>query len=123
MYRLYNVKPNITEKDLLTNFESISEELKQYSTTDPYLKEYDNEMKGLKEKEPFLLCLHLSSIQFPLVKYPSALPEHLCRHFLKVNILPIVYFLYSFQSLHICPKSYSRSLHIYPLFLYLIQML
>ena len=55
MYRLYNVKPNITEKDLLTNFKSISEELKQYSTTDPYLKEYDNEMKGLKEKEPFFI--------------------------------------------------------------------
>ena len=55
MYKLYIVKPNITEKDLLTNFESISEELKQYSTTDPYLKEYDNEMKGLKEKEPFFI--------------------------------------------------------------------
>ncbi|MBU1598665.1 hypothetical protein KKG61_00940 [bacterium] len=49
------MKPNITEKDLLTNFDSISEELKQYSIADPYLKEYDNEMDGLKEKEPFFI--------------------------------------------------------------------
>lgn len=49
------MKPYITEKDLLTNFESISEELKQYSTTDPYLKEYNNEMGSLKEKEPFFV--------------------------------------------------------------------
>ena len=49
------MKPNINEKDLLTNFESISEELKQYSTTDPYLKEYDNEMAGLKEKGSFFI--------------------------------------------------------------------
>ncbi len=45
----------ITEKDLLTDFESISEELKQYSSTDTYLKEYDKEMEGLKEKEPFFV--------------------------------------------------------------------
>ena len=44
------MKPNITEKDLLTNFESTSEELKQYSSADPYLKEYDKEMEGLKRK-------------------------------------------------------------------------
>lgn len=49
------MKSNTTEKDLLTNFESISEELKQYSSTDPYLKEYDKEMEGLKEKEPFFV--------------------------------------------------------------------
>ena len=49
------MKPNITEKDLLTNFESTSEELKQYSSADPYLKEYDKEMEGLKEKEPFFV--------------------------------------------------------------------
>ena len=49
------MEPKITEKDLLTNFESISEELKQYSSTDTYLKEYDKEMKGLKEKEPFFI--------------------------------------------------------------------
>ena len=49
------MKPNITEKDLLTNFESISEELKQNSSTDAYLKEYDKEMEGLKEKEPFFV--------------------------------------------------------------------
>ena len=49
------MKPNITEKDLLINFENVSEELKQYSATDPYLKEYDKEMEGLKEKEPFFI--------------------------------------------------------------------
>jgi len=49
------MKPNTTEKDLLTNFGSISEELKQYSSADPYLKEYDKEMEGLKEKEPFFI--------------------------------------------------------------------
>ncbi len=49
------MKLNITEKDLLTNLESISEELKQSSATDPYLKEYDKEMEGLKEKEPFFV--------------------------------------------------------------------
>jgi len=49
------MKPDVTEKDLLTNFESISEELKQYSTTDPYLKEYENEMEGLEVKKPFFV--------------------------------------------------------------------
>jgi len=49
------MEPKITEKDLLTNFESISEELKQYSATDPYLKEYDKEIEGLKEKRPFFV--------------------------------------------------------------------
>lgn len=49
------MKPNITEKDLLTDFESISEELKQYSSTDAYLKEYDKEMDGLKEKKQFFI--------------------------------------------------------------------
>jgi len=49
------MEPKITEKDLLTNFESVSEELKQYSAADPYLKEYDKELKGLKEKEPFFI--------------------------------------------------------------------
>jgi hypothetical protein len=49
------MEPKITENDLLTNFESISEELKQYSIADPYLKEYDKEMEGLKEKEPFFI--------------------------------------------------------------------
>jgi hypothetical protein len=49
------MEPKITEKDLLTNFESVSEELKQYSAADPYLKEYDEELKGLKEKEPFFI--------------------------------------------------------------------
>ena len=49
------MEPKITEKDLLTNFESVSEELKQYSAADPYLKEYDKEMEGLKEKEPFFI--------------------------------------------------------------------
>lgn len=50
------MEPKITEKDLLTNFESISEVLKQYSATDLYLKdlkEYDKEMEGLKE--PFFV--------------------------------------------------------------------
>ena len=46
---------NKKKKDLLTDFESISEELKQYSSTDTYLKEYDKEMEGLKEKEPFFV--------------------------------------------------------------------
>lgn len=49
------MEPKITEKDLLTNFESVSEDLKQYSAADPYLKEYDKELKGLKEKEPFFV--------------------------------------------------------------------
>jgi len=49
------MEPKITEKDLLTNFESISEELKQHSIADPYLKEYDKEMEGLREKEPFFI--------------------------------------------------------------------
>lgn len=46
---------NITEKDLFTNFESIIEELKQRSASDPSLKEYEDEMKGLREKEPFFV--------------------------------------------------------------------
>ena len=49
------MKPNTTEKDLLTNFESIAEELKQHSIADPYLKEYNKEMEGLKGKEPFFV--------------------------------------------------------------------
>lgn len=49
------METKITEKDLLSNFESITEELKKYSVDDPAIKEYDNEMEGLKEKEPFFV--------------------------------------------------------------------
>jgi len=49
------MEPHITEKDLLTSFESISEELKQYSAADSYLKEYEKEMEGLKEKSHFFV--------------------------------------------------------------------
>ncbi len=49
------METNITEKDLLTNFESVSEELKKYSAADPSLAEYEKEMEGLKEKEPFFV--------------------------------------------------------------------
>ena len=64
MYKLLDImKTNITEKDLLTNFESISEELKQYSTTDPYLKEYDNEMK--REKVKYAMWLRVEQGLWP----------------------------------------------------------
>ncbi|OGW00474.1 MAG: hypothetical protein A3D97_02450 [Nitrospinae bacterium RIFCSPHIGHO2_12_FULL_39_42] len=49
------METKITEKDLLTDFESIKEDLKKYSVDDPAIKEYDKEMEGLKEKEPFFV--------------------------------------------------------------------
>ncbi len=49
------METKITEKDLLTDFESIKEKLKKYSVDDPAIKEYDKEMEGLKEKEPFFV--------------------------------------------------------------------
>lgn len=76
--RLYkynlNMKANITEKDLLTDFESVSEELKQYIAADPYLKEYEEEIKGLKEKGTFFVVpasftYIISSIHYTLPSF------------------------------------------------------
>ncbi|MFQ6081943.1 MAG: hypothetical protein ACE5WD_01120 [Candidatus Aminicenantia bacterium] len=49
------MKDKITEKDLLKDFDSISEELKQYTTTDPYLKVYEKDVKELEDKKPFFV--------------------------------------------------------------------
>lgn len=46
---------NVTEKDLLTDFESISEEMKKSSAADPYLKEYQQEAEGLNDRKPFVV--------------------------------------------------------------------
>ena len=49
------MKEKITEKELLKDFDSISEELKQYITTDPNLKEYEKDVKELEDKKPFFV--------------------------------------------------------------------
>ncbi|HPD60183.1 MAG TPA: hypothetical protein PKV48_00270 [Thermodesulfobacteriota bacterium] len=40
---------------MLTNFEVLEKELKEYSASDPALKEYEKEADGLKEKKPFFI--------------------------------------------------------------------
>ena len=45
----------ITEKDLLINFEALENELKEYSASDPSLKEYEKETEGLEPKKPFFV--------------------------------------------------------------------
>ena len=45
----------ITENDLLINFEEIENELKQYSADDPAIKEYEKEVGEQKEKKPFFV--------------------------------------------------------------------
>jgi len=48
---------NITEEDLLKDFDFISEEIKQYTTADTYLREYEKDVEGLKQKDkkPFFV--------------------------------------------------------------------
>jgi len=54
-FYLFEMKSKITEKDLLTELESISEELRKYSIVDPYFKEYESEMAGLEVNKPFFV--------------------------------------------------------------------
>lgn len=49
------MKIQITENDLLINFEEIKNEINQYLNDDPALKEYEKEVGEEKEKKPFFV--------------------------------------------------------------------
>jgi len=49
------LKSEITEENLLSKIESISEELRQCSIKDPNIKQYKIEMAGLEDDRPFFM--------------------------------------------------------------------